>query len=743
MSNWNVVLDPPGAMLPGDSQLIGLLGGLALAIGSGSSFSSILIDFATAAPLPAGTPLILYTTYDTFGQITQAQYMLVKTGAYQAAAISLIHLDKTYVANANYGTFPTFSAGLKYAIRAPLDLNNGSILVDQKGIDWGDSAVTPYEADFKVGSASVSSRAPNRIVHIPLLLGGDGLSQEETVRSQLQEKVGLIQAEGGCVLRQRGSGQAMYADIVSATLTLPDVYGETGDVEPDVVLTLECLPDFYGDEIALDNISTVSYEIDAVLMQGGEVAVIQGDSDARVRIQLTSHLLDHQALVWGVRSRFYDPSSLAALFYEAETMTPVGAAAIAFLAGASPDGSTSANVITSGDLVPGSWVPVLLTDTVAFSQALIHRGSYQVLARVYSPSNPLTLQFLWGVGDIANPVVNDPVTLPIAQALTLVDLGQIKIEASPVGQHSWKGLIQVMGTDSTDTISIDCLFFVPLDEYSGQLRAYPPSPQLGVVTQEFATAVNNNAAVGTVAWTSLSIIPGGFNSFIVATTGPADTEYLELTDFGFAIPSGATISGIKMEIDRFGDPFAGIVADNIVKLVKAGTVAGSSEASPTSWPLGFSLATYGGQTDLWGTTWTAAQINDPGTGVVISVALASSGSQAVVRGARMTVYYTLSGAFTPVTDATTFHNQSIELRTDGMFRATTNGLAVSPVSMVVGDLPRLPCSGLEQRPVEILLKPSYFTPGSDPNTDLTYILDYGDPELSAQVFYRPVWLGRP
>ena len=154
--------------------------------------------------------------------------------------------------------------------RTALNLNSGNIQVSNAGIDWGDAAIQQYLAEQRWGQTPVSYRVPNRTPKIPLLLGKTGgtIAEEEKARLELQKKVSLLQRQGGVLLRQRAGGEAQYADIVNATLTLPDVYGETGGVEPNVVLALETLPDFYGEEIELDAVEELG-QIDAVLKKGG------------------------------------------------------------------------------------------------------------------------------------------------------------------------------------------------------------------------------------------------------------------------------------------------------------------------------------------------------------------------------------------------------------------------------------------------------------------------------------------
>lgn len=285
--------------------------------------------------------------------------------------------------------------------RVELDLNSGPLNIDQKGIDWGDAAITGYMADQQMwGSNLVSFRVPNRIVRIPLFIGAEGddfqdgigngtttfssatanfsvldlnepiletdgggfipagttiisitsptqvvlshsvgsgspikfllPNRAETGRAKLQQKVALMQREGGWLMRQRQSGDPMYADVVNATLTMPDVWLETGGVQPDVMLTLECLPDFYGDWIDLDAI-TVSAEpghYDQILLQtiGGVqgVAQIKGDHPGRCKITISDASSNQLGLLWGFRSQHLQTQPITSNPWTASTSYPNG-----------------------------------------------------------------------------------------------------------------------------------------------------------------------------------------------------------------------------------------------------------------------------------------------------------------------------------------------------------------------------------------------------------------------------------
>jgi hypothetical protein len=114
---------------------------------------------------------------------------------------------------------------------------------------------------------------------------------------------------------------------------------------------------------------------------------------------------------------------------------------------------------------------------------------------------------------------------------------------------------------------------------------------------------------------------------------------------GFAIPVGATIVGISASIQRKSEKVslgsAGI-RESVVSIMKAG-VLGENKAKagePGKWSEIETLVTYGGQEELWGTTWTPAQINEEGFGFAVKVEnWGSTKYQAFANGLVVTVYY--------------------------------------------------------------------------------------------------------
>lgn len=163
------------------------------------------------------------------------------------------------------------------------------------------------------------------------------------------------------------------------------------------------------------------------------------------------------------------------------------------------------------------------------------------------------------------------------------------------------------------------------------------------------TTVMDDSSVGTINWgatsdalTCNSIFAG------VAVASAVNTHYLKLTNFGFSIPTGATIDGIIVNITRGSQTPTRLSKDNEIKIIKAdGSIGSVNKAVATNWPPDPSVAIYGGISDLWGETWTSTDINNAAFGIAISAHLNGSApfsfSDASVDCATITVYYTTSG----------------------------------------------------------------------------------------------------
>ena len=157
----------------------------------------------------------------------------------------------------------------------------------------------------------------------------------------------------------------------------------------------------------------------------------------------------------------------------------------------------------------------------------------------------------------------------------------------------------------------------------------------------------NDTAVGTIAWSTPSNASASDDSRTTATMLLGEvSNYLKVTNFGFSIPTDATIEGILMSFEAQSTVLNSI-DDSTVSLVKSdGTVGSTNKAIATDWPTSDTYRDYGSVSDLWGETWYASDINDTDFGVVISAVDILGAAVAGVDHVRITIYYTTGVAGT-------------------------------------------------------------------------------------------------
>jgi len=124
-------------------------------------------------------------------------------------------------------------------------------------------------------------------------------------------------------------------------------------------------------------------------------------------------------------------------------------------------------------------------------------------------------------------------------------------------------------------------------------------------------------------------------------------DWLLLTNYGFTssdIPSGSTINGIEFVINRKASQ-ANLLCDSALYLYDDGAV-GNNLASATYWPSSLTDATYGGSTNMCGTSLTQADIVASTFGVQLSVASIESSITGYIDYIKIRVYYTAGGGST-------------------------------------------------------------------------------------------------
>lgn len=150
-----------------------------------------------------------------------------------------------------------------------------------------------------------------------------------------------------------------------------------------------------------------------------------------------------------------------------------------------------------------------------------------------------------------------------------------------------------------------------------------------------------SSSFGTVDWTNSSNSSSSNNSYATADLNNTTTYYLKATNFGFAIPVGSTIDGIVIEVERSCTNASGSMFTARAQGIKAGTIVGTNQGTGIDWSTTDTYVTYGGSTNLLGTTWTVSDINNSGFGAAIAVTERNAvANTARIDHIRITVYYT-------------------------------------------------------------------------------------------------------
>lgn len=143
--------------------------------------------------------------------------------------------------------------------------------------------------------------------------------------------------------------------------------------------------------------------------------------------------------------------------------------------------------------------------------------------------------------------------------------------------------------------------------------------------------------IGAVNWTNPGNVTADDGSNASTSPGAsADSDFLCAITYGLALPTGATVNGIEFQLDR---NYSGTLVSNIFATKDGASLAGSGKNGAG----GSGLETLGGAADLWGTTWTEAEVEAAEFGVAISFNGGGSGGTATLDAVWAKVYYTEPG----------------------------------------------------------------------------------------------------
>ena len=209
----------------------------------------------------------------------------------------------------------------------------------------------------------------------------------------------------------------------------------------------------------------------------------------------------------------------------------------------------------------------------------------------------------------------------------------------------------------------------------------------GPLLPTFATGNTNTVGGGTRTWTNPGFIVAadGNNALCAFLALNASSNDLVGFGFGFGVPATAVIDGILLEINYVQTVGAGSIQEKNVKLMKAGVAVGSDLSTGATLPGTAATASYGGASNLWGTTWTPADINDNNFGAVF-VCQDSAGLSATagVDFFRITVFFhnVFNDGFTLTNTASIVESPANKMNAAMSISATTGMSFIDNLSMV-------------------------------------------------------------
>ncbi len=174
----------------------------------------------------------------------------------------------------------------------------------------------------------------------------------------------------------------------------------------------------------------------------------------------------------------------------------------------------------------------------------------------------------------------------------------------------------------------------------------------GSVGPRSATASGDcveDASAGTAVWTSPGNAFSDNSTYAAVSVDGTSSRYIKCTNYGFSIPTGVTIAGIVVTLERRSDSTGnGGSSDAAVRIVKGGTIGATDKSTATTYTTSDVKEDHGSSSDLWGETLTASDVNASNFGAAIRVQKASAAGAAhniSVDVVQITVHYTFNPTF--------------------------------------------------------------------------------------------------
>jgi hypothetical protein len=168
-----------------------------------------------------------------------------------------------------------------------------------------------------------------------------------------------------------------------------------------------------------------------------------------------------------------------------------------------------------------------------------------------------------------------------------------------------------------------------------RLRGVPAAAVGDFDGPNYGTVAVNDSSVGDVAWVNTGNVTSSDDSYATVTLVGETSTWLVVTGFNFSVYPGREITGVKLEAEMKGDPSQPYIISS--RLVKYGSIGSTNKIIAFDGTETFRTAGVG-NTEMWGTTITPADINRSDFGVAIRRASATFATFSI-DSVRITVYH--------------------------------------------------------------------------------------------------------
>jgi large repetitive protein len=159
---------------------------------------------------------------------------------------------------------------------------------------------------------------------------------------------------------------------------------------------------------------------------------------------------------------------------------------------------------------------------------------------------------------------------------------------------------------------------------------------------------NDADGPGTYPWTNASNATASDNSYAVSASSIPSSDFmdwLKASNFGFSIPSHATLDGIEVTVELKAAASGDTVDFNCVLVIGNATTGAFRNHLNQSPPTSDTTFTFGGASDKWGASPSIANINSSTFGVMFRARTPAAGGDPTLNNAiqvdhiTMKIYY--------------------------------------------------------------------------------------------------------